>query len=134
MPIYPGSYHFQSSAFLCVDPYFHLILFSLSPKDLLDNMSSSVGLLDSFSLCMSEKGFISWSFFLKDIFAGYKILTRLFFSPESFTPLSYHLHCFLQEIHSHSYFYLCVTCLLPLAVVKAFYHQSWAIWLQCALV
>lgn len=93
--IYPCSYHFQCSSYFCVDPYFHLTLFPSASRTY-HNIPSSVGLLvtNSFSFDLSETGFMFISFFLlKDIFAGYKILTRWCFFFACFTDVTQFITC-----------------------------------------
>lgn len=112
--VYPYSYHFWWSPFLCVDPYFHLVSFPFSPKDSLQyflTYSTNLPVVNSFSVCVSEKVFISTSFW-KTFLQGAEVwVDRCFFfqcckgSGPSQLPWS-------QSLLSFSSLFLCTECVL----------------------
>lgn len=97
------------------------------------NISYGIGTLAINSLRFCCCLFWVWEvfispFFLKDIFAGYRILNLLFFlmsiSNKDIIPLSSGLHSFWWEIFCPSYLWfltsLCTVCLLSLAAFRMF--------------
>lgn len=112
LKIYPVSYHFQFSLFLCVDPYFHLVSFSFCLKDFCEpflQWSSTLPVMYSFNFSMSEKVFIS------PLFGKDNLLLTAFILP-NFKVL---FHCLLAYIFSKKKFAL----ILSFVTVPFFFNS-----------